>query len=217
LRQRYAMSLAMVSRVPRRSSTVTVSLTILSLVLSSTVALSQKQKKAKPTPTPNPTATLGATATPKPLPTPETTIDPKMEAELLQAEDRFINAIRNRDAKELEQILHRYFADSFEGSASAITKHGFIMKATSGALPAYQVEKERKLIRSGDSFTVEGLARDVAHELTEDHPTEQWARVRRIWSKEGGQWIATAQIVMPLEERDVREKFEAEKKEKKPD
>jgi len=211
------MNLAMVSRVPLRSSTVTFSLTILSLVLSSSVALSQKQKKAKPTPTPNPTATLGATATPRPLPTPETTIDPKMEAELLQAEDRFINAIRNRDAKELEQILHRYFADSFEGSGSAIPKHGFIMRVTSGRMPAYQVAKDRKLIRSDDSFTVEGLARDVAHELTEDHPTEQWARVRRLWTNEGSQWIATAQIVTRLEEREVREKFETEKKEKQPD
>src|SRR2546423_5225468 len=187
------MSLAMVSRVPRRSSTVTFSLTILSLVLSSTVALSQKQQESKPSPTPK--LPPGATATPTPRPTPESKIDPKMEAELLQAEDRYINAIRNRDAKDLDQILHPHFADSINGSESAIIKRGFIMRVTSHGLPAYQVVKERQLIRSGDSFTVEGLAKDVAHELTEDYPTEQWAHVRRLWGKEGGQWMRTEQIV----------------------
>jgi hypothetical protein len=210
------MNQAMLSRLPRRSSTVRFSLTMLWLVLSSTVALSQKQQKSKPIPIPKPTVAPGASATPAPRPTPETKIDSKMEAELLQAEDRYINAIRNRDAKELDQILHPHFADSIQGSESAITKGGFIMRVTSGARPAYQVAKERKLTRSGDSFTVEGLARDVAHELTEDHPTEQWAHVRRIWTKESGQWIATAQIVTPLEENEVREKVEAEKKEKQP-
>lgn len=205
------------SRVPGCSRTVRLSLTLLSLVLSSSVALAQKQQKSKPPPPPKSTVTPGATATPTPRPTPETKIDPKMEAELLQAEDRFINAIRNKDAKELEQILHPHFADSIDGSESAIIKRGFIMRVTSGGRPAYQIAKDRQLVRSGDSFTVEGLARDVAHELTEDHPTEEWAHVRRIWTNEGGQWIATAQIVMPLEENQVREKLETEKKEKKPD
>jgi len=209
------MKPAMLLGVPGPSSTARFSLTILSLVLSSTVALSQTQQKSKPSPIPKPAPE--ATATPTPRPTPETKIDPRMEAELLQAEDRYINAIRNRDAKELDQILHPHFADSIDGSESAIIKRGFIMRVTSRGLPAYQVVKERKLIRSGDSFTVEGLAKDVAHELTEDHPTEQWAHVRRIWTREGGQWIATAQIVTPLEENEVREKFEAEKKEKQPD
>jgi len=196
------------------------SLTLLSVALSSTVALSQKQQESRPraTPTAKPTATPAGTATPKPGPTPETTIDRKVEAQLLQAEDRFINAIRNRDAKELEQILHPHFTDSFKEAESAIVKQGFIKRVTSaGGRPAYQVTKDRKLSRSGNTFTVEGWAKDVAHELTEDHPTEQWAQVRRIWTNETGQWIATAQIVEPLEEKEVREKFEAEKKEKKPD
>ena len=143
-------------------------------------------------------------------------MDAKMEAELLQAEDRFINAIRNRDVKELEALLHPQYADAMEGSERAIVKRGIIMRASEGRLPAYKIEKERKLIRSGDSFTVEGMARNVAQELTEDAPTEKWAFIRRIWTRENGQWIATAQIVKEMEENEAREKLAPETKEKKP-
>jgi len=196
---------------------------IISFFLLSSVALSETKQKSKPTPTPkptltpNPSATAPTTPTPKPSSTPETKIDAATEAELLQAEDRFINAIRNHDAKELDALLHPYFADSFEGAGSAISKRGVIMRATDGALPAYRIEKERKLIRSGDSFTVEGLGKDTAHELTEDNPSEHWAFVRRLWSREGGRWIAAAQIIAPLEDKELRERLEAETKKKQPD
>jgi hypothetical protein len=179
--------------------------------------LAQKETNSTPAPTPKPTASQKPTASPKPSPTPDTKIDAKTEAELLQAEDRFINAIRNQDAKALEEILHAYYADSIEGRSAAVTKLGFITRATAGRLPAYKVEKERKLTRSGDTFTVEGLGNDVAHDLTEDHPTEQWAQVRRIWSREGNRWIATAQIITPLEENEARERLAPETKKKQPD
>ena len=211
-----------VDRIRDRSSAASFRLTILSLVLSSTVALSETKRKTKPsatpkpTLTPKPTATPTSTATPKPSPTPETKIDARMEAELLQAEDRFVNAIRNHDAKELEVLLHPYYADAFDGANSAIPKRGVIMRATDARLPAYHIEKERKLIRSGETFTVEGLGKDTAHELTEDNPSEHWAFVRRIWTREDGRWIATAQIIKPLEENELREKLEAETKEKQP-
>jgi hypothetical protein len=206
--------------VDRRSSGARFHLTILSLVLSGAVALSKEPQKSKPTATPKPALTPQPTsspesiATPKPAPTPDTKIDAKMEAELLEAEDRFINAIRNHDEKELEAILHPYYADAIDGQSSARTKHGVILRATDGSLPAYRIEKERKLTRSGDSFTVEGLGRDVAHELTEDKPSEEWALVRRIWSRETGHFIATAQIITPLQEKELREKLAGEGKEK---
>ena len=211
------MKFSTMSRTSRRSSPVKLALTILSLALSSATVLAQQKSNSKSAATPTPMATQKPTASPKPSPTPDTKIDAKTEAELLQAEDRFINAIRNQDTKALEELLHPYYADSIEGRSSAITKRGFIMRATAGSLPAYKVEKERKLTRSGDTFTVEGLGNDVAHELTEDHPTEQWAQVRRIWSREGARWIATAQIITPLEENEARERLAPEKKEKQLD
>jgi hypothetical protein len=189
----------------------------------SSVALSDAKQKPKPTATPkptltpNPSATAPTTETPKPSSTPETKIDARTEAELLQAEDRFINAIRNHDGKELEDLLHPYYADSFEGASSAIAKRGVIMRATNGQLPAYHIEKERKLIRSGDSFTVEGLGKDTAHELTEDNSSEHWVFVRRIWTREGGRWIANTQIITRLEDNELRERLDPETKTKKPD
>lgn len=140
-----------------------------------------------------------------------------MEADLLQAEDRLVNAIRNRDVKELEQILHPHFADAMEGSERAFIKRAVIARATEGHLPAYKISRERKLIRSGDAFTVEGFGNNVAQELTEDAPTEKWAFVRRLWSHENGRWIATAQTVKEMDEEEAREKLSPENKEKKPD
>jgi hypothetical protein len=211
------MKFSTLSCSSRRLSRVRFALTILSLALSSAVVIGQQENNSKSATTPKPTASQKPTASPKPSPTPDTKIDAKTEAELLQAEDRFINAIRNKDEKTLEELLHAYYADSIEGRSAATTKHGFILRATAGRLPAYKVEKERKLTRSGDTFTVEGLGNDVAQELSEDHPTEQWAQVRRIWNREGTRWIATAQIITPLEENEARERLAPEKKEKQPD
>jgi len=192
-------------------------LTIFVLLVSGSVALAQKeQQPAKPTATPRSTAASSPTATANPAPTPETKIDAKMEAELLQAEDRFVNAIRNRDVKELEEILHPQYADAMEGSEKAFIKRAVIKRASEGQLPAYRVARERKLTRSGNLFTVEGLANNVAQELSEDAPTEKWASVRRVWTKENGRWIATAQIVKELEENEARQKLAPEKEEKKP-
>jgi hypothetical protein len=217
------MKSAVVRRMRRGLRQVGFRLGAISCVLLTSVALSEaKQKPAptatpKPTLTPNPSATPATTQAPKPPSTPETKIDTRTEAELLQAEDRFINAIRNHDAKELEDLLHPHYADAFDGAGSAITKRGVITRATDARLPAYRIEKERKLIRSGDTFTVEGLGKDTAHELTEDNPSEHWAYVRRIWTREHGRWIATAQIIKPIEDNELRERLDPETKTKQPD
>ncbi len=205
-------------QVASRSRAVGFPLTMLFLIVANTAAISEEKPKSTGTPKPEPTAAPKSTPTPKPsptskpAPTPDTKIDAKMEAELLQAEDRFVNAVRNRNAKELEEILHPDYRTAMDGSESAMPKRGFIMRATDGRMPAYKIERKRKLERSGDSFTVDGLAMDVAHPPTEDHPTEQWAFVSRIWSREGGRWIATAQTVKPLEEEEREEKREKEEK-----
>ena len=209
--------------VVRRMRRVGFRLGTISCVLLSSVALSEAKQKPKPTTTPkpaltpNPSATAPTTPTPKTSSTPETKIDARTEAERLQAEDRFINAIRNHDGKELEDLLHPYYADALDGASSAISKRGVIMRATEARLPAYHIEKERKLIRSGDSFTVEGLGKDTAHELTEDNSSEHWAFVRRIWTREHGRWIATAQIIKPIEDNELRERLDPETKTKQPD
>lgn len=200
---------------------------VLSLVLSNGLVFGQQKKNSKAAATPKPSATIQPTATAKPTAstsaqptpspkassTPETAIDAKTEAELLRAEDRLLKAIRDRDAKVLEEVLHPGFADAIEGAETAVNKRGFIMRARDGRLPAYKVEKERVLERSGDSFTVEGTARDGA-DLPHDHRGAEWAHVRRIWTREGGQWIVTAQIVEPMKERAEEEQRAAEKKEK---
>jgi Domain of unknown function (DUF4440) len=200
------MNRVIVSRLPGRSSTAALNLTILTLVLSSTVALSQNERKSKLIPAPSPTAAQLTTATPKSLPTPETKIDPKMETELLQAEDRFINAIRNRDPKALSELLADYYADSFHDDERAINKRGFIERATEGKLPIYRVEKERKLIRSGDTFTIEGAAKKEKPLTSEEDPREEWVHVRRIWLRQGDRWLAIAQIITRTDDDGLREK-----------
>jgi hypothetical protein len=215
------------STIPRllgHFGSVRIGLTILSFVLAGGFAIAEPSPSKAKTPNKTPDgppektpASQKPTGSPKPSATPDTKIDAKTEAELLQAEDRFINAIRNQDAKALEELLHAYYADSIEGRSTAITKRGFIMRASAGRLPAYKVEKERKLTRSGDTFTVEGLGNDIAHELTEDNPTEQWAQVRRIWSREGNRWVATAQIITPMQENEARERLAPDTKAKPPD
>ena len=193
-------------------STVKVSLMFLSLVVANALVFAQQTQNSKPGQSPKPTASEKPAATPKASPTPETKIDAKTEAELLQAEDRFVIAIENRDVKALDELLHPSFADSVEGRGSAITKRGFVPNASRGSVPAYRVEKERKLTRSGNLYTVEGLARDMFHDGWETRPAE-WVHVRRLWEKQGDRWIATAQIITPeAEHESEKEPKEKEKK-----
>jgi hypothetical protein len=184
-----------------RRSRIKFGLAVFSLSLSSAIAVAQQEKSAKPTGTPKATSAPKPAATPKPSPIRETKIDAKMEAELLQAEDRFINAIRNRDAKALSDLLADYYADSFRDAERAINKRGSIERATEGKLPVYRVEKDRKLIRSGNTFTVEGLAKDSRPVLSEENRKEEWVHVRRLWLREGDRWLAIAQIITPGEEK----------------
>ena len=217
------MKLAVVRRMRRGLRRVGFRLGTISCVLLTSVALSEAKQKPKPTATPqptltpNPSATAPATQTPKPALTPETKIDARTEAELLQAEDRFINAIRNRDAKALSDLLADYYADSFRDDERAINKRGSIERATEGKLSIYRVEKERKLIRSGDTFTVEGLAKKVNPLASEENPKEEWVDVRRLWLRQGDRWLAIAQIITRIEDNELRERLNPETKTKKPD
>ncbi len=210
------MKLSTICRVASHPVPARLALTVLCLGLSNAVGFAQTEKNPKSTATPKPATSQAPTASPKPSPTPETKIDPRTEADLLQAEDRFVIAIENRDAKELEELLHPQFADSIEGRSSALAKRGFIMRASGGNLSVYRIEKERKLSRYGNAFTVEGLARDMSRDGWEER-AEEWAHVRRLWEKQGNRWIATTQIITPGEEREAeKEKHDPEEKEQGP-
>jgi hypothetical protein len=177
------------------------SLTFLCLIVSNALVFAEPGKNSKSAENPKPTATQKPAASAKISPTPETKIDEKTEAELLQAEDRFVIGIENRDAKVLEELLHPHFADSIEGGESALTKRAFIAKVSRGGAAAYRIEKERKLTRSGTLFTVEGFARDMFRDGWESRPPE-WVRVRRLWEREDNRWITTAQMIAPEAERE---------------
>ena len=190
-------------------------LTVFTLSLSGAIAVAQPEKNATSTTTV--AATPNRVATPKPAPTPETKIDAKTAAELLQAEDRFLIAIQNRDAKALSDLLADYYADSFHDDERALNKRGSIQRATEGKLSIYRVEKERKLIRSGDTFTVEGMAKKAKLPPSEENPTEEWVHVRRLWLRQGDRWLAIAQIITPAQEREAeKEKHDPKEKDQEP-
>src|SRR4051794_38634866 len=119
------------------------SLAFLCLIVPNALVFAEPAKNSKSAESPKPPAAQKPSATPKASPTPQTRIDEKTEAELLQAEERFVAAIENRDAKSLDELLHPHFADSIEGGESALTKRAFIAKVSRGGAPAYRVEKER--------------------------------------------------------------------------
>jgi len=184
-----------------RRSRIKFGLAVFFLSLSSAIAVAQQEKSAKPTGTPKATSAPKPAATPKPSPSAETKIDAKTEAELLQAEDRFNIAILNRDGKGLSDLLADYYADAVGEDERAVNKRGAIQRATVGKLPVYRVEKDRKLIRSGNTFTVEGLAKDSRPVLSEENRKEEWVHVRRLWLRQGDRWLAIAQIITPEEEK----------------
>jgi len=162
------MNLAMVSRVPLRSSTVTFSLTILSLAYRAALR-SRKSKKKRTNPTPNPTATLGATATPRPLPRQRRRSIPRWRRSCFRQKIGSLTRSEIGTRRSWNKFFHVILlirSKDRDRQSKARLHHASYVRPHA----AYQVAKDRKLIRSDDSFTVEGLARDVAHELTEDHP-----------------------------------------------
>lgn len=176
-----------------RYRTVKIGLTVMSVVLTSSLAI------AEPTPVKSPDKAPKKSAESTPEPTPESKIDAKTEGEILLAEDRFILAIKNGDAKDLAELLHDYYADALgQYAKKAINKRGTLDRASRGRLPAYRIEKERKISQGADSFTVEGLAK-AERQIPGDDPQDKWFRVKRLWTKTGDRWVLNAQAVSSLE------------------
>jgi hypothetical protein len=184
-----------------RSGSLRFGLTVGSLLCAITIATADptptRPSKARPTPKPS--------ATPNPSPTPAQKLDAKTEAELLQAEDRFIIAIKNRDAKALAELLHDGFADALGAASVATSKRGILSRVGGGQVPAYRVIKDRKLSVSVDLFTVEGLAH-AEREEPGDEPWDEWFQVRRLWTRTDGRWVLTAQMITPLDKDDKDKK-----------
>ena len=165
-----------------------ISALLMSLMLASGIAMAE----------PSPSSTK-----PPPKETPNPKLDPKTEAELLQAEDRFINAIRNGDAKELEKLLADYYADSAADEERAMNKQGALARVAAGNLPAYPIEaKGRRLTHSADIFTIEGQAKKLRSEDSDEPPKEEWLQVRRRWTKQGDRWLLVAQRITSEEDND---------------
>lgn len=172
-----------------RAGPVRFGLTLGTIVFASSLAI------AEPTPVKSPGKAKEKTAETKPEPTPEAKVDAKTEADILLAEDRFINAIKNGDAKALGELLHDLYSDALGKYAKKATnKRGTLARVTTGRLPAYRIEKERKMNQNGELFWVEGLARAERQNPT-DEPADKWFRVRRLWTKVDDRWVLSVQAV----------------------
>jgi hypothetical protein len=202
------MKLSISPSLPSRSGSVRIVLIILSLVLSGGIAIAQ----------PAPSKTKTPAKAPETTPTPNPKLDPKTEAELLQAEDRLIMAIQNGDAKALGELLDDHYADTFADAKKAMGKRGALVFLKGGRLPFYRVEKEQTLSRRGDTFIVEGLGKEGGRETSDDHPKEEWVRVRRVWTKSNDHWLLYSQVITTEEQREAQKKAEQEReaKEKQP-
>ena len=182
-----------------RFRSVRLGLTVVSLVSASSLAI------AEPTPVKSPDKAPEKLAENKPEPK----IDEKTEAELLLAEDRFTNAIKNGDEKALTELLHDLYADALGKYAKKATnKRGTLRRVSTGRLPAYRIEKERKISQSGDSFTVEGLAK-AERQISGDEPKDKWFRVRRLWRKTGDRWVLSYQAISSLEPAEAEKDADA--------
>lgn len=188
-------------------SSIRLAATILSFVLATAVSAAERSPTKAPKPTPS------ASKPPKATPTPSAKLDAKTEGELLQAEDRFINAIRNGDAKALGELLHDKYASAlgaFPGVAT--TKRGTLDRLGTAEVAAYRIVKERKLTVSVDLYTVEGLAKAERPLTGDEQSKDEWFKVRRLWIKTDGGWLITAQMVVPLDESADKDETEKEKK-----
>jgi hypothetical protein len=69
-----------------------------------------------------------------------------------------------------------------------------IARCKAGLHQFLAIEKEQQLRRELDVVTVEGVAKFHPNRVDDTMPPEQWARVRRTWTKREGQWVLIGQI-----------------------
>ena len=137
-------------------------------------------------------------------------IDPKIRREVEESERRLCEAIEKKDAETLSKLLANYFATSFGKSKKAMSKAGALSLTRAGELSPYKIEKDWRLSRSVDTYTVEGKTKKKPDpKVEEPQETEgQWLNVRRIWTKQEGQWLLVAQMITKAEADQKKDKAE---------
>jgi hypothetical protein len=141
----------------------------------------------------------------------EAEVDPKIVHEILKMERQFAEAIKARDAGTLDRVLADYYADSREGSDSAISKKGTLARSQAGTLISYPIERQQKVTQRRDLVTVEGLSRNPPALVTDTEQEEQWLHIRRLWTKNAGRWRLVAQTREDVEKEKPKEKDEPSK------
>jgi hypothetical protein len=141
----------------------------------------------------------------------EAKVDPKIVREILKMERQFDEAIKARDAGTLDRLLADYYADSREGSDTAVSKKGTLARSKAGLLISYPIERQQRVTQSRDSVTVEGLSRNPPDQVTDTEQEEQWLHIRRLWTKKEGRWLLVFQTRKDVEEEKSKEKDEASK------
>ena len=124
-----------------------------------------------------------------------TSVDPATRKDLLAAEARLAAAIEKRDMTVLDELLADYYADSRKGAKRAYDKKGTLARCREGRLPAYPLEPEAQLTRSGDVITVEGQAKPTGVELRTEEASGELVPVRHLWTKKDGRWLLVAQVI----------------------
>ena len=129
----------------------------------------------------------------------KTSVQKKLEREILKAEAALGNAIAKRDATALAKLLTDYYADAFEGSERATNKKATLVRCKNGELPFYGITEHRTTSSSVDIVTVEGIGENPEHKKGKAEKEEE-VHVKRLWTKKDGSWQLVGQTIGPADE-----------------
>jgi hypothetical protein len=203
--------------ISRHSGIAKFGCTVVFLSLFASLAAAQAEKGARPAATPKVTSTPTSTAKPIASASGNAKVDATTEAELLQAEQRFREAIEKRDSDALDHLLMDYYTDGLEEGERALTKRAVLIQCEAGKLDPLTIDKPR-ITQTGDRTTVEGQSKMALKNRTTGQTEERAVHVRRFWTRKDGQWFVAGQLreFLDAKEKEEREK-ERQEKEPKPE
>lgn len=132
----------------------------------------------------------------------------KITQEILKMESQLKQALAKCNTALLDRLLADYYADSYEGSGSAVGKKRTIERCRDDSVPYYSIDEGLKLtVRAGIVF-VEGISKvrpnsgphtDAVLETDagRENREREEIRVKRLWTKKGGRWLLIAQSIDP--------------------
>ena len=129
----------------------------------------------------------------------KTSVQKKLEREILKAEASLRNAIAKRDATALAKLLTDYYADAFEGSERATNKKATLARCKNGELQFYGITEHRTISSSVDIVTIEGVGETPEHKKG-GAEKETEVHVKRLWTKKDGRWQLVGQTIGPVED-----------------